>query len=114
MKNQTPMQTEPGRDVITPGACEILAKRPGPVRLAAPVKRKPLPAWLDGWETRPKVSEGLRGVQIQSNTAMNGTNSLAEWCRQLPALRLESEAAPSFPGGKDGWPLKNKQGKKQL
>jgi hypothetical protein len=112
MKNQITMQTEPGDDGIAREACEIWAKRPGPVRLAAPIQSDPKPAWLDGQETSSKLIEGLSRMQIKSNTVMNGTSPLAEWCHQLPALRLESEGAPGFRWHKNGWQAKNKQEKK--
>jgi hypothetical protein len=42
---------------------------------------------------------------------MNGNNPLAEWCRRLPALRLESKGSLGFRWHKDGWQAKNKQEK---
>jgi len=109
MKNQTPTQTEPGRDAATLGACDIFGTRLGPVRSAAPVKPETQFAWLDGQETSSKLVESLRQVQMissKNSTVMNGNNPLAEWCRQLPALHLESKGAFGFRWHKDGWQAK--------
>jgi len=57
MKNQTPTQTEPSGDMITPGAWDISETRPGPVRLAPPIKPEPQPVWLNGWKITSKVME---------------------------------------------------------
>jgi hypothetical protein len=58
MKNQTPTQTEAKDDVIALGTCGILEIRPGPVRLAPPIKPEPQPVWLNGWKITSKVMEG--------------------------------------------------------
>jgi hypothetical protein len=59
MKNQTPMQTEPGDGVIARGAGEISEIRPGPVRLAVPFEPGLQRAWLGGWKTPSKAGDGF-------------------------------------------------------
>jgi hypothetical protein len=45
---------------------------------------------LDGQNTKSEVVKGLHPAQIQSYTPIDGTNRLAEWCRQLPGLQLKN------------------------
>ena len=65
MKNQTATKTKPRDDVITLGACEILEIRPGPVRLAPPIKPEPQRAWLGGWGRTSNVMEGFSRTSVR-------------------------------------------------
>ena len=72
-------------------------------RSAAPFKRGTQPVKLDRQKTRPKVVEFVDNSQIQSETAIHGMGTLAEWCRQLPALQLRNGRLCLASGDKTGW-----------